>query len=468
MGKVLRFSFYLVFVSCISNVIAQNSFNVNLVYHWNDTTLPSTNAHNNRYNEVWGLAEGNREYAVIGSTMGTHIFDVTDPANVDTAVFIPGAATGTSIIHRDYHDYNGYLYIVCDEDSQLTLSTLQIVDLSFLPDSAPVVYNSNALFRNSHNIFIDSASARLYVCGVRPSGNRLEIYSLADPINPVLIETYNKSRHDIYVRNDTAYLNDGPNGLFVVDFQTQGNPITLGSLSSYVDSGYNHSGWLSPDGNVYALADENFGLSIKLLDVSDLGNISVLSTISSGVDPLSIPHNLIIKDNLLYASYYNDGLYIFNISDPLNPVITGFYDTSIESHLNGKYRGAWGVYPLLPSGLILVSDMQNGLFVLDGADALAIKGNEDKIIMQAKIHPNPFTEQIHIKLPLLIAGRNIDISIIDLAGREVTNRSITLNKAKEFDLDTRLLTPGMYLIKISSKEGKYVQKITKVGRIYHE
>ena len=205
------------------------------------------------------------------------------------------------------------MYIVCDEDSQLTLSTLQIVDLSYLPDSAPVVYNSNALFRNSHNIFIDSTNARLYACGVRPSFNPLEIYDLTDPVNPVLIETYNRGGHDVYVRNDTAYLNDGYQGFFAVDFETPGNPISLGNITSYTDSGYNHSGWLSEDGNVYALADENFGLSIKLLDVSDLSNMSVLSTISSGVDPLSIPHNLIIKGAILYASYYNDGLYLFNI-----------------------------------------------------------------------------------------------------------------------------------------------------------
>jgi len=30
------------------------------------------------------------------------------------------------------------------------------------------------------------------------------------------------------------------------------------------------------------------------------------------------------------------------------------------------YKGAWGVYPLLPSGNILVSDMQSGLFIVEG------------------------------------------------------------------------------------------------------
>ena len=88
--------------------------------------------------------------------MGTHIFDITNISNVDTVAFIPGAATGQSIIHRDFHDYNGYLYIVCDEDSQLTQSTLQLVDLSCLPGSEPIVYDSDTLIGRIHNIFIDS------------------------------------------------------------------------------------------------------------------------------------------------------------------------------------------------------------------------------------------------------------------------------------------------------------------------
>ena len=430
------------------SAFAQGSSNVSLVYHWNDTALLSSWAHNNRYNEIWGLAEGGREYAVIGSTMGTHIFDITDPANVDTSVFIPGAATGLSIVHRDFHDYNGYLYIVCDEDSQLTLSTLQIVDLSFLPDSAPVVYSSNALFRNSHNIFIDSATARLYACGVRPSGNRLEIYSLADPVNPVLIEAYDKGRHDVYVRNDTAYLNDGNQGFFVVDFETPGNPISLGSLTSYIDSGYNHSGWLSDDGSVYALADENFGHSIKLLDVSDLSNMSVLSTISSGIAPLSIPHNLIIKGSILYASYYNDGLYIFNIADPLNPVTTGYYDTSTEPHLDGKYRGAWGVYPLLPSGLILVSDMQNGLFVFDGSAATAIEISTEESESLTKIYPNPFQESLSIHINSEW-NRSVSIAIYNELGQLIASYDHAV-VGDEVVIDTQYLPAGIYEVNVSA------------------
>ena len=37
--------------------------------------------YDNTYNECWGFKINDHEIAVIGSTAGTHFFDVTDPQN---------------------------------------------------------------------------------------------------------------------------------------------------------------------------------------------------------------------------------------------------------------------------------------------------------------------------------------------------------------------------------------------------
>ena len=63
-----------------SSVYAQSGENLELLFNWNDPTIVGTTAYNNAYNEVWGLVVNEREFAVIGSTSGTHIFDVTDPS----------------------------------------------------------------------------------------------------------------------------------------------------------------------------------------------------------------------------------------------------------------------------------------------------------------------------------------------------------------------------------------------------
>ena len=109
-------------------IFSQNTENLELLFNWNDETILGTTAYDNAYNEIWGLVVNNREFAVIGSTAGTHIFDVTDPHNSLEVQFIQGASFGPSIIHRDYHDRNGYLYAVSDEGN----SSLQIIDIRWI------------------------------------------------------------------------------------------------------------------------------------------------------------------------------------------------------------------------------------------------------------------------------------------------------------------------------------------------
>lgn len=373
-------------------IISNAQQTANLLFHWQDTTLVGSWAYDNTYNECWGMVVNNREIAIIGSTAGTHFFDVTDPANSSEVAFVAGAYIGGGVIHRDYHDFDGYLYVVCDEGSS---STLQIIDVSNLPNSVNTVYDSNQLFTKSHNIFIDTATAKLYACA---SNSAMDIYSLANPTNPTFIYSYNDVGHvhDAYVRNDTAYLNCGPDGFRVVDFHyldlLGGVAVELASLTSYPDAGYNHSGWLNDDGTLYIMQDENHGYDVKILDVADLSNISVLATFNSGVDPQSMAHNGIIKGDLAYIPYYHDGLRVFDISDPSNPVQTWEYDTYVPNS-HASYKGAWGVYPYLPSGNIIVSDMQTGLYLFECETPTAIIENK----LTHNLFPNPVATQFTIQ-----------------------------------------------------------------------
>lgn len=422
------------------------------LFNWQDPSLVPSSAHFNTYNEIWGYAKDGNEYAIIGTTSGTHIFDVTNPATSEEVVFIDAALTGPQVIHRDYHDYEDYLYIVCDEGA----STLQIVDLTSLPDTAELVYDSNALFPRSHNIFIDTSSARMYVCG----GTVLfAVYSLEDPEEPTLLVNCPAEVpfwssigyvHDVFVRGDTAYLNAGDNGLYVVDFSNLANITMLGSLDVYLQSGYNHSGWLMDNEPYYALADETHGMDVKIIDVSDMSDLDVVDTIGSNVHEFSIPHNLIYKDEMLFISHYVDGLYMFDCSNPESPSLAGFYDTSTEPHINGWYRGCWGVYPFLPSGNILASDMQTGLWVLSSPLVSGIGEIESKS-EQIAVYPNPAKDILY--LPTSIG--NAQFTIIDMQGRFVASGnalgSISVNG----------LTQGLYTILLQNDESEYHSRFVK-------
>jgi len=321
--------------------------NVNLLYHWSDSTLP-INGLGGSYTDVYGVAINGGEYAVIGSTMGTHIIDVTDPTQCYEAAFVPGAQQ-FSVTHRDYFSMDNYLYAVCDQGT----STLQIIDLTNLPNSVTLVYNSDSLISTSHNMFIDIINKKLY----STNGDVLDI---SNPTQPTFLFNMGFSCHDLYVENDTGYFNCG--GSLQIFEMTANFPQNIGSLTSYPQQGYNHSGWKEND--IYVFADETHGLSLKVVDVSDLSNLSVTALFNSGVDANSIAHNLIIRDDFVYVSYYHDGLQIFDISDPYNPIKAGYYDTYLPDNHNG-YAGNWGVDPQLPSGIILASDVQSGLFVLE-------------------------------------------------------------------------------------------------------
>jgi hypothetical protein len=66
---------------------------------------------------------------------------------------------------------------------------------------------------------------------------------------------------------------------------------------------------------------------------------------------------------LLFVTWYEAGLQVFNISDPSNPVWVGSFDTTLGNPDN--FSGNWGVD--LTAGLhrVLLSDRQNGLIVIN-------------------------------------------------------------------------------------------------------
>lgn len=471
MNKQLLPLFYLLFP--ILGICQQEA---TLLGTWNDPVLEGSWAYDNTYNEVWGMSINDHDYAVVGSTAGTHFIDITDPATPFEAFLIEGAAQGSSIIHRDYHDYNGYLYAVCDEGP----STLQIIDISQLPTSVEVVYDSNEYIRTAHNIYIDTTSARLYcfaLNGGPQSYSAMRIYSIADPLNLEFLGEYNNFGglqvghvHDGYVRNDIAFLNCGGSGFALVDFTDTDNPETLSTLTNYPFQGYNHSGWLSDNAEYYYMADENHGYDMKVLDVSDPCDVSVTGVFDADVaNPNSIPHNQIVACDYLYAAYYYEGMVVYDISNPASPEKVLYYDTSTEPEAS-SYKGAWGIYPMTSSNKILVLDMQEGLFVFEGmgdncnsnanleeVDLSCLNPTSTEEIVQATeiaIFPQPASHAFQVNFNIAKAESNVQIHLLNLNGKSVqtwNSRSFHAGEASAtFQLSSDVPS-GVYLLQIQGE-----------------
>ena len=281
---------------------------------------------------------------------------------------------------------------------------------------------------------------------------------MTNPELPTHWYTYNDVSHvhDAYVKNDTAFLNCGNQGLRIVDFSMVAPLLTvmheeLGSLTSYPDAGYNHSGWLTNDGNYYVMADENHGYEMKILDVSDYSNPTVVSTFFSGISQMeSMPHNQIINENYVYTAHYHDGVYIHDISDPYNPTLVAFYDTFDPTHYN-SYMGAWGVYPFLPSGNLLVSDMQTGLYVFE-IDYNGFTSLEKNRVKELKLFPNPTKDLFKMQFE----GKGL-LKMYDVNGKLLE----TLEVAGGEVLSISELPSGFYTIQLDLEKQIYHQKIIK-------
>ena len=447
--KILQIIF-IILITAFNTIKSQNDLEV--LFQWSDESISDQNWVGCAYNEIWGVAKNGHEFAIIGSTQGTHIFDVTNPEDGYLAAYIEGADSSPAIVHRDFHDYNGYLYAVADEGE----STLQIIDMANMPTSFNVVYDSDEFIKRAHNIFIDSDNAIMYVCGgrVMEEWNELSLFSLEEPQNPTFLKKFDDVGyvHDIYVKDNIGYLNAGDNGLFIVDFSNTSSPQIIGSLTEYPDKGYNHSGWLDSTGNTYIFADENHGYEMKICNVSNPNEINVNTTFLSNVDSESIAHNLIIKDNYVYVSHYHDGLYIWDISDPSNPIVAGSFDTYLpEDH--SSYRGAWGVYPLLPSGNILVSDMQAGLFVLSPLQSQ--NSNLNEIENNILIFPNPFVDEINIRTTNLKS--ECWMEIVNVNGKIIFKQKISNGNYK---IPTKLKS-CVYFAHLKFEDKIEIQKLVK-------
>jgi len=358
---------------------AQVSSNMSLLANWNGNTTSHSGI---LYNDCWGYVDGKgNEYAIIGSPEKIHFIDITDP-------FIPVLKNefvgGSMSTWRDMKTYDCYTYAV--SDPIVGQEGLLIFDMSALPEG-PItkVLQDNSTFKKAHNIYVDVPNARLYIIGSDTRNNGLIVYDLSkDPANPVLLASVSLPGgyiHDLIVKDHIAYCSSGFEGLYIYDFEDPADPIYKASISS---NGYNHSCWLTEDGTKLIYAEEiPIGLPMRMIDLAGIEEDD-LEEISSFQDPLITTnskvtyHNPYIIDQYAIVSSYEDGVVIFDLSNPEAPTRVAYYDTFDNTTYTG-YNGCWGVYPYFPSGNIIASDVISGLFILSTSLTLTSDCNNGQL-----------------------------------------------------------------------------------------
>lgn len=327
-------------------VQAQGAWNVDLLGH------PPAPGGRGVYAACWGYtAPDGTELAMIGAVYGTEIYDLTDPTHPKQVAIIDGPRSRW----REMQTWSHYAYIVTEGAPTVGPGGVQIVDLAD-PQHPLHVANFDSTFTTAHTIHI--ADGYAYVNG---TDNGWRVLDLSDPIHPRDVGGYStRYVHDCYVRDNLAYLcNISSYGFTILDISDPAHPSQL-SFTQYFGAS-THNAWGTKDGKFLLTTDEVSGGHLRIWNVENprlpfqVGDWIASNTTAS-------IHNVVVKGDSAYISYYTEGLQVLDISTPEAPRLVGFYDTYPGSQ--GLFEGNWGVYPLTHNGSIYLSDISTGLYVV--------------------------------------------------------------------------------------------------------
>ena len=331
-------------------------------------------------NDVWGWTDPiyGTEYVLLGRTSGTSFVDISNPVNPVYLGNLP--ASGSNSAWRDIKVDGDFAYIV----SEASGHGMQIFDLTKLRDvtSPPVTFSEDAHYSgwgNAHNIVINEDTHRAYGVGTNTSSGGLHIVDISNPLNPTIMGDF---ASDGYTHDAQVVVYNGPdsnysgkeiafacneNTVTIVDVTDPGDAVQLGS-GTY-NSNYTHQGWLTEDHKYFLSNDEldeyynGVNTTTFIWDVQDLNAPFLLGTYVA--ETAAIDHNLYIKDNLCYQSNYRAGLRITSLDDVANGNLTevGFFDVYPASN-SAAFNGTWSNFPYFASGVVAVSHIEDGLFLL--------------------------------------------------------------------------------------------------------
>lgn len=337
-----------------------------------------------RGNDIWGWTDPDtgREYALMGTTRGTAFVDVTEPTDPRYLGMLPSHQPAQTIFRQwaDVKVHANHAFVVSEEP----LHGMQVFDLTRLRGATePQTWTEDAhygLFGGAHNIAINEDSGFAYAVGTLTCDGGPHIVNIKQPTNPVFAGCV---AEDGYTHDTQAVTYDGPDSRFtgqeilfnanedsvtIVDVTDKLAPVQL-SRTTYDNASYTHQGWLTDDSRYFLFNDE--------LDERELGinTTTYILDVASLTDPVvhdrhvhstpAIDHNLYVSGDRVYEANYRAGLRILDTKpiDRGSLREVGYFDVYPGDDA-AEFSGAWSNYPYFDSGTVVVSGIEQGLFVL--------------------------------------------------------------------------------------------------------
>lgn len=260
---------------------------------------------------------------------GLQVIDITDPYAPFSTGYIETGST------YDVDVSGHYAYIVTQDTG------LVIIDIG--NPSSPV--NVGTYFTSDK--VSDVAVNGNYAYMLNRSG--LKIIDVSNPSAPSLAGDYQMTYKaydvlDIVVRGDYAYVAGVHFGLWIFDISNPDNPVIVGRYDRNMTYGVEING-----NNAYLYGDYGF-------EILDVGNRSMpvlmgeFDMSSPGILGLSIDTN----GNYAFAANSEEGLKVFDISNPDSPTLVGSYGDITE-----------GISDITTRGQYAYMAEKKGLFIID-------------------------------------------------------------------------------------------------------
>ncbi|MFQ5678723.1 MAG: choice-of-anchor B family protein [Gemmatimonadota bacterium] len=348
-----------------------------------------------RLNDVWGWTdpETGREYAIVGRLDGTSFVEVTDPYRPVYLGDLPKTEGAPGSTWRDMKVYGNHVFIVADGAEA---HGMQVFDLTRLRsvENPPATFTEDAHYdgiHSAHNIVIDTASGFAFAVGNSSGGETcgggLHMIDVREPTRPTFAGCFadpaTGRRRTGYTHDGECLVYRGPDeehrgkeicfganetALSIADVTDKQHPKPL-AVAQYPNVGYAHQGWLTEDQRYFYMDDEldevqgNADRTRTLVwDVADLDDPVLVKEFFGATG--ATDHNLYVRGRYVYQSNYVAGLRVLDISDPEDPQEVAHFDTVPYGENTAGFGGSWSNYPFFPSGIVIVTSGNEGLFVL--------------------------------------------------------------------------------------------------------
>lgn len=340
------------------------------IYCQLNTTFLGQINYSDACSNLWGwTSPSGDEYVIIGTYSGTRIVDITDPTAPDELFFIDGANSSW----REVKVWDHYAYVVTEGNGD----GLLCIDLSGLPSTIDYNFSDCGMSMDDAHTVTTDENGYVHIFGSDFYGGADVIVNAnTDPMDPPFVGNVGTTYvHDGFVRGDTLWAANIYAGYFSVwDISNKTSPVLLATQNT--PANFTHNTALSDDGNYIFTTDETTNSSVTCYDVSDVTDITYISEFRANPGTNSIAHNVYDLGNFLVTAWYKDGIIITDKTHPAHMIKTGYYDSS-PAYSGSGYNGAWGVYPYFPSGTIAISDIENGLILIEPTyvQASYVQGN---------------------------------------------------------------------------------------------